>query len=145
MKNAASHGAGGGPEGHDVLQELEEEINSWLEQGGMNLVARLERLDPPEESSARASLQEFVRRQGTAGVATEPTGHTGHTEHTGHAEHTEHTGHAEHVEADAGARWSSLLAAYIDALSNSARQSADGTGPCAVSYGLDEGHAGGCG
>ncbi|MBB1254660.1 DUF6269 family protein [Streptomyces alkaliterrae] len=134
MKNAASHGAGGGPEGHDVLQELEEEINSWLEQGGTNLMARLERLDPPEESSAKESIREFVRRQGTP-----DDGHTTAVPADG-ADVT-----AERAGNDAGARWGSLLAAYIDSLSHSARQGADDTAPYAVSYGLDEGHAGGCG
>ncbi|GGV74965.1 DUF6269 family protein [Streptomyces massasporeus] len=45
---------------------------------------------------------------------------------------------------DAGTPWADLLAAYVDALNELALRGAEENGYTAT-YGLDEGHAGGCG
>ncbi|AOR31266.1 hypothetical protein BFF78_09650 [Streptomyces fodineus] len=45
---------------------------------------------------------------------------------------------------DAGTPWADLLAAYVDALNELAVRGPEGNGYVAT-YGLDEGHAGGCG
>lgn len=45
---------------------------------------------------------------------------------------------------DAGTPWADLLAEYVDALNELAAQGIEETGHIAA-YGLDEGHAGGCG
>lgn len=128
MSNAASHGADGRKD-DEVLRELEREITSWLEQGGMNLMARLDQLDTPDPATAKDVIKELVQQDGTSrgGLpADEPV-------------LRDHTG------SDFGARWSSLLAAYIDSLNRSALQDSEEGRNYAVSYGLDEGHAGGCG
>ncbi|MGV4984641.1 DUF6269 family protein [Streptomyces sp. NPDC001709] len=45
---------------------------------------------------------------------------------------------------DAGTPWADLLAAYVDALNELAVRGPEGNGYVGT-YGLDEGHAGGCG
>ncbi|WP_081238222.1 hypothetical protein [Streptomyces viridosporus] len=108
--------------------ELEEEITSWLEQGGMHLLAALDGRGASDETTARRTIRDLVQQDGFGGAGTvdrssEPLGRGS---------------------ADSDVRWSNLVATYLDYLSSSLLPHT-GDGGRTRSFGLDEGHAGGCG
>lgn len=127
MDDRTPHDADG-RDSDQVLAELEEEITSWLEQGGMNLMASLDARSASDEATAKDVIRDLVQQDGFGG-----------TEAVNHA-----SGLLGRRDVDSGARWSRLLAAYIDSLSCSLLPHS-GDGSAVVSFGLDEGHAGGCG
>ncbi|WP_406383533.1 hypothetical protein [Streptomyces sp. NBC_01618] len=118
-------------DGHDsdeLLAELEKEITSWLEQGGMNLMTILNNQSVSDEATAKDAIRDLVQQDGFGGpeTAVSTSGLLGRRD------------------IGSGTQWSNLLAAYIDSLSCSLLPH-PGDGDATVSFGLDEGHAGGCG
>ncbi|MFF3892451.1 hypothetical protein ACFYY3_04475 [Streptomyces sp. NPDC001812] len=111
-----------------LLAELEEEITSWLEQGGMNLMTVLNGQSVSDEATARDTIWDLVQQDGFGG--TEPAGPSSEL--------------LDRWDLDSDIRWSDLVASYIDSLSCSLlpRSSEEGS---PMSFRLDEGHAGGCG
>ncbi|MFF9061868.1 hypothetical protein ACF09K_24700 [Streptomyces sp. NPDC014882] len=117
-----------GRDSDELLAELEEEIRSWLEQEETNLLTVLNGQSVSDETTARDTIWDLVQQGGFgvteifAGSPALPGG------------------------ADAGSdsRWSDLVATYIDSLSASLLPHT-GDGGRSRWFGLDEGHAGGCG
>ncbi|CAL9398855.1 hypothetical protein [Streptomyces sp. Tu 3180] len=120
-----------GGEGRDsdrVLAELEEEITSWLEQGGMNLMTVLNGQGAADEVNARSTIRGLLEKDGF-----------GRTETVGRA-----PGLPDRRGVGSDLNWSNVVATYIDYLSSSLLPYT-GDGGSTMSFGFDEGHAGGCG
>ncbi|WP_406724685.1 hypothetical protein WJ438_08585 [Streptomyces sp. GD-15H] len=119
---------GDGRDSDQMLAELEEEITSWLEQGGMNLMTVLNGQSVSDETTARNTIWDLVQQGGFGGTETVDRS----------------SGLLGRRDIDSDIRWSNLVATYIDSLSGSLLPHT-GDGGYTRSLGLDEGHAGGCG
>lgn len=117
-----------GDDSDQLLAELEEEITSWLEQGGMNLMTVLNGQSVSDEATARNTIWDLVQQDGFGG--TEPVGPSSEL--------------LDRRDLDSDIRWSNLVATYIDSLSCSLLPHSSEEGS-PMSFRLDEGHAGGCG
>ncbi|MGY0070566.1 hypothetical protein ACWZEH_28070 [Streptomyces sp. QTS137] len=117
-----------GRDSDQLLAELEEEITSWLEQEEMNLMTVLNGQSVSDETTARNTIWDLVQQGGFGGTETVDGS----------------PGLLGRRDSDSGIRWSNLVATYIDSLSSSLLPHT-GDGGCTRSFGLDEGHAGGCG
>ncbi|MER5360099.1 DUF6269 family protein [Streptomyces sp. NPDC002785] len=127
MSDRTPHDADG-RDSDQLLAELDEEITSWLEQGGMNLMTILNSQSVSDEATVKNTIWDLVQQDGFGG--------------TGTADRS--SGLLGRRDIDSGTCWSNLLATYIDFLSCSLLPHT-GDGGSMVSFGLDEGHAGGCG
>jgi hypothetical protein len=110
-----------------VLAELDEEITSWLEQGGMNLMTVMNG-QSVSEVIVKSTIWDLLERDGF-----------GRTEGAGTG-----SGLLDRRDTGSGMNWSNLVATYIDSLSSSLLPYT-GDGGSTISFGPDEGHAGGCG
>lgn len=119
---------GDGRDNDRLLAELDEEITSWMERGGMDLVTGPNGRSVSDEAAAKNTIWGLAQQEDVDG-----TGTVGRS-----------PGLLGRSNIDSDIRWSSLVAAYIDSLSGSLL-SHTGEGGSMVSFGLDEGHAGGCG
>jgi hypothetical protein len=126
MSDTTPHG-GDGRDSDQVLAELDEEITSWLAQGGMNLMTVMNG-QSVSEVIVRSSIWDLLEQDGFGG-----------TEAVGPGQGLPHR-----KDADSDVDWSGLVATYIDFLSSSLLAS-NGDGDSTTPLGLDEGHAGGCG
>ena len=119
---------GDGRDSDELPAELEEEITSWLEQGGMNLMTVLNGQSVSDETTARNTIWDLVQQDGFGG--TETVGRS--------------SGLLDRRDVDSDVRWSNLVATYIDSLSCSLLPHTGEEGST-MAFGLDAGHAGGCG
>lgn len=119
---------GDGRDSDQLLAELEEEITSWLEQEGTNLTTVLNGQSVPDETAVRNAIWDLVQQGGFGGTETVDRS----------------SGLLGRRDIGSDIPWSNLMATYIDSL-NSSLLPHTGDGERTRSFGLDEGHAGGCG